>query len=86
MQICSIARIKVLNIIYKENTSQSLYTNTLYFIYLSSCDDKYRCLAKRNADFVPTEKQVLEKMTPSTSILLLQLASEHLAMLNDKTK
>ena len=29
-------------IIYKEDTS-SLYTNTLYFIYLSSCDDKYRC-------------------------------------------
>ena len=33
---------KVLNFIYKEDTSQSLYTNTLYFIYLSSCDDKYR--------------------------------------------
>ena len=41
---------------------------------------------KQNADLVPTEKQVLETMTPSTSILLLQLASEHLAMLNDKTK
>ena len=40
----------------------------------------------QNADLVPTEKQVLEKMTPSTSILLLQLASEHLAMLNDKKK
>ena len=43
MQICSIALTKVLNFIYKEDTSQSLYTNTLYFIYLSSCDDKYRC-------------------------------------------
>ena len=42
MQICSIAWIKVLNIIYKENTSQSLYTNTLYVIFLSSCDDKYK--------------------------------------------
>ena len=30
MQICSIAWIKVLNIIYKENTSQSLYTNTAF--------------------------------------------------------
>ena len=30
MQICSIAWIKVLNIIYKEDTSQSLYTNTLH--------------------------------------------------------
>ena len=39
-----------------------------------------------NTDLVPTEKQVLEKMTPSTSILSLQLASEHLAMLNDKAK
>ena len=42
MQICSIAWIKVLNIIYKENTSQSLYTITLYFIFLSSCYDKYK--------------------------------------------
>ena len=40
MQICSIAWIKVLDIIYKEDTSQSLNTNTLYFIYLSSRDDK----------------------------------------------
>ena len=30
MQICSIAWIKVLSIIYKEDTSQSLYTNTLH--------------------------------------------------------
>ena len=42
-KICSIAWIKVLNIIYNEDTSQSLYTDTLYFIHLSSCDDNYRC-------------------------------------------
>ena len=41
MQICSIAWVR--NIIYKEDTSQSLYTNTLYFMYLSSCDGKYSC-------------------------------------------
>ena len=31
----------MLNIIYNEDTSQSLYTSTLYFIYLSLCDDKF---------------------------------------------
>ena len=70
MQICSIAWIKVLNFINKEDTSQSLYTNTLYFIYLSSCDDKYRFQTKGNADLLPTENLVLEKMTPSTSLII----------------
>ena len=44
--ICKFAvllELKVLNIIYKEKASQSLFTNTLYFIYSSSCDDKYSC-------------------------------------------
>ena len=59
-----------------QGDTSSLYTNTLYFIYLSLCYDKYRCWAKRKADLMPTEKQVLEKMPPSTSFDSLITASK----------
>ena len=47
-----------------------------HFIYLSSCYDKYRFWAKRKADLMSTEKQVLEKMPPSTSFDSLITASK----------
>ena len=71
----------VLNIIYKENTSQSLYKITLYFIYLSSCDDKY----KRKNEMQTWFQQGTKSLKPP-QLLLLYLASEHLAMLNDIRK
>ena len=83
MQICSIAWIKVLNIIYKENKSQSLYTNTLNFIFLSSCDDKYKRKNEMQTWFQRGTKS-LKRWPPQ--LLLLYLASEHLAKLNDIRK
>ena len=80
MQICSIAWIKMLNIIYKENKSQSLYTNTLNFIFLPSCDDKYKRKNEMQTWFQRGTKS-LKRWPPQ--LLLLYLASEHLAMLND---